>query len=188
MYLELIAIPNIDMWQEDEHNRIYENAYIVLYNQNFHVVYDDPVMTSQPNQIGVQDIDLMYWFVLHLFNDDTRPQRHISRLPQVGFSQSHVWLRFAWFSPALTHLSLDKMVAILADDIVKCIFLNENVWISITISLNFVHEGPINIIPALVQIMAWQRPGDKPLSELMMIILLTHICATRHHWVKRKSV
>ena len=27
------------------------------------------------------------WIGLHLFNDDTRPQRHISRLPQVGFSQ-----------------------------------------------------------------------------------------------------
>ena len=28
----------------------------------------------------------MNWFELHLF-DDTRPQRHISRLSQVGFSQ-----------------------------------------------------------------------------------------------------
>ena len=26
--------------------------------------------------------------------------------------------------------------------------------------------------------MAWRRPGDKPLSEPMMIILLTHICVT----------
>ena len=37
------------------------------------------------------------------------------------------------------------------------IFLNENVWISIKISLKFVPEGPINIIPALAQIMAWSR-------------------------------
>ena len=56
-----------------------------------------------------------------------------------------------------------------ADDIFKCIFLNENTWISIKISLRFVPEGPINIIPALVQIMAWRRTGDKPLSEPMMI-------------------
>ena len=28
--------------------------------------------------------------------------------------------------------------------------------------------GPINDIPTLVQIMAWRRPGDKPLSEPMM--------------------
>ena len=41
------------------------------------------------------------------------------------------------------------------DDIFKCIFLNENVWISIKISLKFVSRGPINKIPALVQIMAW---------------------------------
>ena len=31
--------------------------------------------------------------------------------------------------------------------------------------------------------MAWRRPGDKPLSELMMVILLTHICVTRLQWV-----
>ena len=41
-----------------------------------------------------------------------------------------------------------------ADDIFKCIFLNENVWISIKISLKFVPQGPIDNIP-LVQIMAW---------------------------------
>ena len=35
----------------------------------------------------------------------------------------------------------------------------------------------------LVQIMAWCRPGDKPLSEPMMIILLTHIYVTRPPWV-----
>ena len=35
--------------------------------------------------------------------------------------------------------------------------------------------GPINNIAALVQIMAWRRPGDKPLSAPMMVNLLTHI-------------
>ena len=55
------------------------------------------------------------------------------------------------------------------DDIFKCNFLNENIWISIKISLKFVPGGPINNIPALVQIMAWRRPGDKPLSEPMMV-------------------
>ena len=70
-----------------------------------------------------------------------------------------------------------------ADDTFKCIFLNENVWISITIWLGFVPKGPINNIPALVQIMAWRRPGDKPLSEPIMVILPTHICVTRPQWV-----
>ena len=37
-----------------------------------------------------------------------------------------------------------------ADDILKCIFLNENVWIPIEISLKFDRKGPIDNIPALV--------------------------------------
>ena len=69
------------------------------------------------------------------------------------------------------------------DDIFKCILLNENVLISIKISLKFIPMGPINNIPALVQIMAWRRPGDKPLSEPIMIISLAHICVTRPQWV-----
>ena len=61
-------------------------------------------------------------------------------------------------------------------DVFKCIFLNENAWIEIKISLMFVpNKGPINNIPALVRIMVWRWLGDKPLSELMMIKLLTHM-------------
>ena len=62
-------------------------------------------------------------------------------------------------------------------------FLNENVQIFIKISLNFVPKGPIKNIPALIQIIAWRRPGDKPLSESMMGSLLTRICVTRPQWV-----
>ena len=39
-------------------------------------------------------------------------------------------------------------------------------------------------IPALVQVMAWRHPGDKPLSEPMLISLPTHICVTQPQWVK----
>ena len=70
-----------------------------------------------------------------------------------------------------------------ADDIFKWIFLNANVWIPIKISMKFVPKGPINNIPGLVQIMAWRSPGDKPLSEPMMVSLTTHICVTRPQWV-----
>ena len=70
-----------------------------------------------------------------------------------------------------------------ADDTFKRIFLNESVGISIKISLKFVQKGPINNNPALVQIMAWCRSGDKPLSEPMMNSLLTHKCVTRPKWV-----
>ena len=69
----------------------------------------------------------------------------------------------------LTHLPLDTMGAILADDIFKCIFLNENVRISIQISLKFVPNGPIDNNSALVQVMAWRRTGDKRLPEAMLI-------------------
>ena len=61
------------------------------------------------------------------------------------------------------------------DNISKCIILNENVWISLNISLKFVHEVWMNNIPVLVQIMAWRWPGDKPLSEPMVVKLLTHL-------------
>ena len=46
----------------------------------------------------------------------------------------------------LTHLPLEKMVAISADDIFKCIFVNEKVQILITISLEFVPNGLIDNI------------------------------------------
>ena len=71
-----------------------------------------------------------------------------------------------------------------ADDTFKCIFLNENVRLSIKISLKFVPNGQINNNPALVHIMAWHRSGNKPLCEPMKVSLLTHICVTRPQWVK----
>ena len=70
-----------------------------------------------------------------------------------------------------------------ADDTFKRIFLNENIRISIKISQKFVPKGPINNNPTLVQIMAWRRSGDKPLSELVLVILPTHICVARLQWV-----
>ena len=72
-----------------------------------------------------------------------------------------------------------------ADHTFKRMFLNENVRISIKISLKFVPKDPINNIPPLVQMVAWRRSGDKPLSESLMVSLLTHICVTRPLWVKQ---
>ena len=80
----------------------------------------------------------------------------------------------------------------LPDGIFECIFLNENLGISISISLKFVPRGSINNNPLLVQIKAWRLPGDKPLSEPMMVRLPTHICVLRPHWplrdLKKKKV
>ena len=65
------------------------------------------------------------------------------------------------------------------DDVSKCIFLNEKVWISIGISLKFVFHGPTYNMSTLFQILI----GEKPLSEPMMPSLLKHICVIRPDWV-----
>ena len=59
-----------------------------------------------------------------------------------------------------------------SDNIFKCIFLNENVWISLKIWLKFVPKDWINNIPALVQIMVGADQA-------------THISVTRPQWVKK---
>ena len=56
-----------------------------------------------------------------------------------------------------------------AEDIFQHIFVYENAWISIKTSFKFVPKGQINVILALVQIMAWCRSGDKPLFEPMTL-------------------
>ena len=60
------------------------------------------------------------------------------------------------------------MAAFLAHNNFKCIFLNENDKILIRISLKFVSKSPIDNKAALIQVMAWHRAGDKPLSEPML--------------------
>ena len=51
----------------------------------------------------------------------------------------------------LTHLPLDNMAAILADDNFKCIFVNEKLRILIQVLPKFVPKGPINNNPARVR-------------------------------------
>ena len=60
------------------------------------------------------------------------------------------------------------MDAILAANIFKRIFVNENIRISIQILLKFVPKDLIDNKSALVEVMAWCQTGDKPLSEAMM--------------------
>ena len=69
-------------------------------------------------------------------------------------------------------------------DTFKRIFLNENARSWIKISLKFVPKGTINSITALIQLMAWCPPDNKPISEPMMVRLPTHICVTRPQRVK----
>ena len=78
----------------------------------------------------------------------------------------------------LTHWGRDKMADI------SLTVSNTSSWMKIyefwsKISLKFIPKGLINNIPALVQIMAWCWPDDKPLSEPVVVRLPTHICITR---------
>ena len=61
----------------------------------------------------------------------------------------------------------------------RCIFVNEKFCIWIKNSLKFVPEGPINIIPALVQAMVWCRPGASHYPNQCRPDSLTHIWGTR---------
>ena len=85
----------------------------------------------------------------------------------------------------LTHWDRDKMADISQTIFFKRIYFKENIWISVKISLKFIPKDPNNKIPAFFQIMAWCRPGDKPLSEAMLASLLTHIGVTRPQWVNQ---
>ena len=91
------------------------------------------------------------------------------------------WMKHRSFT--LNTLRLRQNCHYFTDNIFKCIFLNENIWFLLKISLNFVPKVRNNNVTALVQIMVWCRPGDKPLSEAMTVSLLTHIYITRPQWV-----
>ena len=54
------------------------------------------------------------------------------------------------------------------DDICKCIFLNEKVFILIWNSLKYIPQGPYDNKWTLIQVMAWRPIGDKPLPEPML--------------------
>ena len=60
------------------------------------------------------------------------------------------------------------MAATLANDIFECNFVNENVFISMKISLKFVPKGQIDNKSSLVPVMAWCRRSDKALHEPVM--------------------
>ena len=72
------------------------------------------------------------------------------------------------------------------DDIFKCIFLNENLWISNKIPLKYVTQGSIDNKPSLVQIMdSWT--DYNPLSEIWWCTLLTYIYVTWPQWVNSEN-
>ena len=71
-----------------------------------------------------------------------------------------------------------------ADGNSKCILWNKNVRFLFSISLHVVPKVGISNIPALVHIMAWHPPANKPLSKAMVVSLLAHVCVTYTQWIK----
>ena len=145
------------------------------------MIYLDPDKLISVNKIFIQHFHLKWRFLL--------------TTNHAGYQAGVSWPNIEWLF--LTFTKKESMIGLVfytfrtrqngrhfADDIFNRIFVKENVRISIKFSLKFVHKGPINNIPALVQIMAWRRPGGKPLSEPVMVSLLTHICVARPQWVK----
>ena len=58
-------------------------------------------------------------------------------------------------------------------------FLIEMYEFRLSFPPKFVSGSQISNLPALVRMMAWRRSGDGPLTEPVMVSLMTHICATR---------
>ena len=79
-----------------------------------------------------------------------------------------------------TDLPQGKMAAVFEDYSFRCVSVNEKFYTLIKVSLMFVPKGPIDNNPALVQIVAWRWP----LSQPMIINLLTHICLTQPQWAE----
>ena len=74
----------------------------------------------------------------------------------------------------LTHWGRDKMVAIYQTSFSNAFSWKNIFGFRLRFHWHFLPQGTISDIPELVQIMAWRRPGEKPLFEPMMVILLRH--------------
>ena len=86
----------------------------------------------------------------------------------------------------LTHWGRDKMAAFSQTTLSSAFSWMKILEFRLNIHWSLFFKGLINNIPALVLIMAWLRPGDKPLSEPMLVRSLTRIYVTRLQWVSRK--
>ena len=65
-------------------------------------------------------------------------------------------------------LEVEKMANVVLMIFSKCIFIKENQFILMQISLTFVSKDSNDNKSPLIQIEAWHQTGDKPLSQPMM--------------------
>ena len=126
------------------------------------------------------------------FHKSSRPQwvKWISSKKWFVWTQLPHWILFWRLQLTIcyhwvTQWDREKNGRHFPDDIFKCIFMNEKFCILIDISLKFVSKVRINNTPALDQIMAWRRTGDKPLPEPNADTVHWHLyAALRVKWVK----
>ena len=83
----------------------------------------------------------------------------------------------------LTHRGRDKIAASFLTTFSNAFFWLKMLLLRLKFHWSLFWRGSINNIPTLVQIMAWRRPGDKLLSETMLVRSPTHVCVTRPQWV-----
>ena len=69
---------------------------------------------------------------------------------------------------ALTHLYLNTTAAISQTTFLNAFYGWTILYFDSNLTESFVSKGPIGNTSVLVQVMAWRRTGDKPLSEPMM--------------------
>ena len=106
-------------------------------------------------------------------------------------SQWRIWMRWVSIKPhedIINSSPPGQNGRHFADNVFRCIFVNEKFFIMIKFSLKFVPKGQIDNNTALVEIMAWRRIGNKPLSEPYQCWpdSLTHISSSRGRWVKQR--
>ena len=90
--------------------------------------------------------------------------REVGRL----YDWSNFWFAFTGMIILILQCNIEANGRHFAGDILKCISLMKIGCIFIHIIPKFVVKDPISNMAALVQIMALQWSGDKPLSEPMM--------------------
>ena len=94
-------------------------------------------------------------------------------LPPWGgfYASDQTWILKNYPNMQINHVSGNIFILywnIYIDELFKRIFLHENIRSSNKISLKYIPSGLNNNIPALIQIMAWHRPDDKPSFEPML--------------------
>ena len=88
------------------------------------------------------------------------------------------------FQRVLTHWDRDKMAAFSETTLSNAFSSMKILDFRLKFHWRLFLRFQLTIYFSMVKIMAWRRPGDKPLSEPIMVSCPTHICVTRSQWVK----